>query len=198
MQLFSILALALSFSGSALAIIQCDDKKTLSQTVIGENKNVGVEVVQCSNVITPVLDELAERDAFAFEKRQTDVCGATCNTICFTPTGGGPDPNECHVIADALLYDSQNIGKRVSILYQLGAYNDERGSHDLLQAHSSPWTPLCETFIVNQAGIPLQYCRTDWSALVDYIAFNCQSTQNAHGGDCVAADQRWFVQVQHS
>ena len=32
------------------------------------------------------------------------------NTFCFTPAGGGPDPNECHVITDALLYDSQNVG----------------------------------------------------------------------------------------
>ena len=32
-------------------------------------------------------------------------------TTCFTPSGGGPDPNECHVIADALRFDSQNIGK---------------------------------------------------------------------------------------
>ena len=32
-------------------------------------------------------------------------------TNCFTPSGGGPDPNECTIIADALLYDSQNIGE---------------------------------------------------------------------------------------
>lgn len=35
----------------------------------------------------------------------------TGTTNCFTPSGGGPDPNECHVIADALLYDSQNVGQ---------------------------------------------------------------------------------------
>lgn len=35
----------------------------------------------------------------------------TGTTNCFPGAGGGPDPNDCHVIADALRYDSQNIGK---------------------------------------------------------------------------------------
>ena len=32
------------------------------------------------------------------------------------------------------------------------------------------------------------------AALIDFIAPNCQATQNAHGGICVADDQSWFVQ----
>lgn len=46
-------------------------------------------------------------------------------TICFTPSGGGPDPNDCHIIADALRFQSQNIApvftvtNGVSILYVL-------------------------------------------------------------------------------
>ena len=71
----------------------------------------------------------------------------------------------------------------------------------------------CMTYILNQDTVPLTYCRTDWvristydslemifirsilqSQLVDYISLNCQATQNAHGGLCVANDQRWYVQ----
>ena len=80
MQLLSILALALSFSGAALAV-QCDDKRTLSQSVIGINKDVSVEVVQCSNTITPVVDTIAVRDVPVLEKRQANVCGATCASL---------------------------------------------------------------------------------------------------------------------
>lgn len=36
------------------------------------------------------------------------------NTSCFTPSGGGPDPNDCKIISDALRYESQNTGKIVS------------------------------------------------------------------------------------
>ena len=71
----------------------------------------------------------------------------------------------------------------------------------------------CESFIVNQAGVALQDCRTDWvcfncivrwlgywanvvlqASILDNLAFNCQATQNAHGGLSVATDQRWFIQ----
>ena len=31
-------------------------------------------------------------------------------TNCFNPAGGGPDPNECHVIANALIDDSKTLG----------------------------------------------------------------------------------------
>ncbi|KAI0058189.1 hypothetical protein BV25DRAFT_1811135 [Artomyces pyxidatus] len=173
---FSLLAVALSLAGAVVAAPQCNDKKTLSQAYIGEAKDVSIEYVHCSNIIHPIPD------AIELKKRQSvpvDVCGATCNTNCFVPTGGGPDPNECKVIADALLYDSEAIGITNTSLVVM-KYNS------------------CETFITSQVDYAIQYCRNDWSSLVNYIAFNCQSTQNAHGGNCVASDQRWFVQVQHS
>ncbi|KAI0064874.1 hypothetical protein BV25DRAFT_1822634 [Artomyces pyxidatus] len=57
----------------------------------------------------------------------------------------------------------------------------------------------CKTFITKQVDYDLEYCRTDWSSLVNYVAFYCQAgPQDAHGGNCVAADQRWFVQIQSS
>ncbi|KAI0089796.1 hypothetical protein BDY19DRAFT_86079 [Irpex rosettiformis] len=143
---------------------------------IGKDKNVHAEVVQCDGIpLTPPSEILP---------RQVNVCGAQCNTNCFTPSGGGPDPNECHVIADALLYDSQNVGA-------LFTMDPAQNTSVITMQYRS-----CKTFIVDQAGIPLTYCRTDWSAVLDFVAFNCQSQQNAHGGNCVAADQRWFIQVQ--
>ena len=52
----------------------------------------------------------------------------------------------------------------------------------------------CESFIVDQTGAALQYCRSDWASILDNLAFNCQSTQNAHGGLSVATNQDWFIQ----
>ena len=75
----------------------------------------------------------------------------------------------------------------------------------------------CESYFLNQASTPLDYCRTDFvsrpptrflrapalthswqSTLTNFLATNCQAQQNAHGGNCVANDKRWYVQVQHS
>ncbi|THH18287.1 hypothetical protein EW146_g2658 [Bondarzewia mesenterica] len=184
MQLLSILAIALSVSGTAFAAVQCDDKRTISQSFIGKDKDVSVEVAQCSNFITPA--SVAGSDDSILQKRQDDVCGAPCTTNCFTPSGGGPDPNDCEVISDAILYDSQNVGP-------LFTMDPAQNTSMIVMTYLS-----CETFILNQAATPLQYCRSDWASLVDYVALNCQSTQNAHGGNCVADDQRWFIQVQIS
>ncbi|CAL1706429.1 unnamed protein product [Somion occarium] len=155
----------------------CESPTVVSQTYIGKDKNVKIEGIHCANDVSALFD---------LEKRQTppvNVCGAQCNTNCFIPSGGGPDPNECHVISDALLYDSQNIGAIFTIPANANVIT--------MQFRS------CLSFFVNQAGIDEQYCRTDWAAVLDWVAFNCQAQQNAHGGNCVAADQRWFIQVQH-
>ncbi|KAI0697470.1 hypothetical protein BC835DRAFT_1338298 [Cytidiella melzeri] len=157
---------------------ECKGQKTIS-TYIGKDKNVHAEVVQCDGFPQALDSQLLPRQS-------NNVCGAQCNTNCFTPSGGGPDPNECHVITDALLYDSQNIGA----LFQL---DPALNTSTITMQYRS-----CKTFIVNQDSVALTYCRTDWSAVLDYVAFNCQSQQNAHGGNCVAADQRWFIQVQSS
>lgn len=39
----------------------------------------------------------------------TPALAVSGNTFCFTPAGG-PSASDCNVIADALLYDSQNVG----------------------------------------------------------------------------------------
>jgi len=158
----------------------CDGAVTLDSTWIGEAKNVEMRTVSCPYQRRD--DMLVQRQA---PTNPTNVCGSNCTTNCFSPSGGGPDPNDCHVIADALRYDSQNIGA----LFQIG--NTTTNNTVVMQFSS------CTTFFVNQDFVPLVYCRTDWATLIDFVAPNCQATQNAHGGNCVATDQTWFVQVQH-
>ncbi|KJA26995.1 hypothetical protein HYPSUDRAFT_35511 [Hypholoma sublateritium FD-334 SS-4] len=162
----------------------CKGSKIVTSTqFIGVDKNVKLEHITC-DVIT---DEAAIQHGALLQPRQApaDVCGDTCTTICFTPSGGGPDPNDCHIIADALRFQSQNIAPVFTVT---------NGTNNILSLSFA----TCTSFFLNQATTPLSYCRTDFASLVDFIAPNCQATQNAHGGLCVATDGRWFVQVQHS
>ncbi|KAL4245312.1 hypothetical protein ABKN59_008334 [Abortiporus biennis] len=187
--LFPLLGL---FTGSALSLAVahenalsafCQSPTVVSETFIGKDKNVKVQSLRCDDIVP--LQDVSARDG-ELERRQTNVCGAPCTTNCFTPSGGGPDPNECHVITDALLFDSQNIGPLFTL-------NPANNTAVITMTYSS-----CTSFMVNQAGIPLQYCRSDWASVLDFVAFNCQATQNAHGGNCVANNQQWFIQVNHS
>jgi len=158
----------------------CDGAVTLASTWIGKAKNVQVKSVFCPNLYHQRRDELEQR-----QTNSTNVCGAPCATTCFTPSGGGPDPNDCHVIADALREDSESIGA----LFEIGTGTN---NNTVVMTFNT-----CFTEFLNQAFGPLVYCRTDFASLIDFIAPNCQATQNAHGGICVADDQSWFVQVNH-
>ncbi|KAJ7699130.1 hypothetical protein B0H14DRAFT_3036144, partial [Mycena olivaceomarginata] len=155
----------------------CEGQVTVSETYIGQDKNVRVQTATCPKFGSKVK---------TLEARQAvDVCGNQCNTSCFTPSGGGPVPNDCHIISDALRFDSQNIGA----LFTVGT-----GTNNTVVLQFAS----CLSFFVNQDTVPIEYCRTDWANLIDFIAPNCQSTQNAHGGLCVATNQQWFAQVNHS
>ncbi|KDQ23168.1 hypothetical protein PLEOSDRAFT_1090748 [Pleurotus ostreatus PC15] len=156
----------------------CPGGTVLSTSFIGENKDVQVNQLYCPADKQP-------RVARDLKVRQANVCGATCNTNCFLPAGGGPDPNECHIIADALRFESENTGA----LFQIGT-----GSNNTITMQFRS----CLSFFRNQDFVSLTYCRLDWADVIDFVAPNCQATQNAHGGNCVASDQRWFIQVQHS
>ncbi|KAF9067854.1 hypothetical protein BDP27DRAFT_1403598 [Rhodocollybia butyracea] len=153
----------------------CPGQVTVSETFIGENSDVSFAHVFCPE------NEESKR---ALSARQiVDVCDDTCTTTCFTPSGGGPDPNDCHVIADAMRFFSQNENDTFTI--GTGADNTVVLTYE-----------TCQTFYVNQITVEQSYCFHDWAAIVDFIAPNCQSTQNAHGGLCVADDGQWFIQVQ--
>ena len=110
----------------------CEHATTLATSTAGANGEVEVNYVHCSNAKAL----RAQSQVLRFEKRQTDVCGAPCEWIpcphvswsssdarigetnCFPGSvGTGPNPNDCAVIADALLYDSQNVGA----LFDMGA-----------------------------------------------------------------------------
>ncbi|PBK84564.1 hypothetical protein ARMGADRAFT_1000311 [Armillaria gallica] len=160
----------------------CPGQITLSETYIGADQNVKVETVSCPEGALTRRGDLISRQA----SNVTNVCGTQCNTFCFNPSGGGPDPNECHVIADALRYDSQHIGSTFTI-------NNGTTGNIVVVTYNS-----CESFFVNQINGLMEYCRLDWASVLDWVAPNCQSTQNAHGGFCVAGDGRWFIQAQHS
>ncbi|KAJ7171198.1 hypothetical protein C8R46DRAFT_948294 [Mycena filopes] len=182
---FTLISAALLLSNFASAALVpkasgnvCEGQVTLSETFIGEDKNVRVQYATCPTYGSKV-------EALVSRQAPIDVCGNTCTTSCFTPSGGGPNPNDCTVIADALLYDSQNIGP----LFTIGT-----GTNNTVVMQYA----TCLTFFVNQDTVPIEYCRSDWSALVKFIAPNCQATQNAHGGLCVATNQQWFAQVNHS
>ncbi|KAJ7262908.1 hypothetical protein C8J57DRAFT_1334168 [Mycena rebaudengoi] len=180
--LFSF-AVASLFFGLSTAVVSvtpagsdtvCAGQVTLSETYIGEHNNVKVSFATCPDVGS-------QSRALTSRQTVTNVCG----TNCFVPSGGGPNPNDCHIIADALRFNSQNIGA----IFQV---NTGTNNTVVMQFAS------CLSFFVNQDLGPIAYCRTDWAALIDFIAPNCQATQNAHGGNCVATDQRWFAQVQHA
>ncbi|KAF8197546.1 hypothetical protein BJ912DRAFT_953746 [Pholiota molesta] len=161
----------------------CQGSKTVvSTTFIGRNKDVKLEHISCDALTT---SEAIQNGAVLQARQTPNVCGANCATHCFNPSGGGPDPNECHIIADALRFDSQNVGLDFTV---------SNGSSNILSLSYAS----CTSFFLNQATTPLEYCRTDFASLIDWLAPNCQATQNAHGGLCVANDGRWFVQVQHS
>ena len=80
----------------------------------------------------------------------------------------------------------------------------------------------CLTYFLNQdTSTTLEYCRSDWvralflppfpslsagltrvtasqSSLVTWLSSDCNAANSAHGGLCVAQDQRWYVQVQNT
>ncbi|KAJ8081626.1 hypothetical protein PM082_007472 [Marasmius tenuissimus] len=157
----------------------CAGQTIVSTTFVGQDKNVKAEVLSCPN--NDFTQHVAARQT---APTPTNVCGTACNTNCFTPSGGGPNNGDCHVIADALLFESENTGPIVQI--------NNGANNTIAMSFRS-----CKTFFVNQDLGPLAYCRNNWSSLVDIITGTCGAAQNAHGGNCVAADQRWFVQVQH-
>lgn len=124
-----------------------------------------------ANVTSPEARSLEDDDSLGKRGsgggQYTNVCGATCkcsletshspfysplscpgDTHCFNPAGGGPDPNECHVISDALRYNSQNIAN---------IFNIPRSAAVVKMQYKS-----CYSFWVNQATVDLQYCRQDW------------------------------------
>ncbi|KAF9457112.1 hypothetical protein BDZ94DRAFT_1302110 [Collybia nuda] len=181
--LFALASITSAWASPLEAGTICKGQVTLSEEYIGKDHNVKVEHVTCPDATS--LEPSSFQPPTSLEARQVvvNVCGAPCATNCFLPAGGGPDPNDCHVIADALKFANENTGPTFTI----------GPDSSFIMTYLS-----CKTFFLNQDVNFLTYCRNDWASLVDFVGSNCQATQNAHGGNCVAADQAWFVQVQHT
>ncbi|KAJ8501484.1 hypothetical protein ONZ51_g633 [Trametes cubensis] len=196
MQYFTLLTAGLSLFfasgasaaafGSAASLSACNNEVVASETFIGKDHNVKLTASHCG--AAPHVSS----HGTLLNKRQSNstsvnVCGAQCNTFCFNPSGGGPNEDDCAVIADAILYDEQNVGALFNIT-AAGTATDK-----ITMQYGS-----CLTYFLNQDSEQLTYCRSDWSSLVTWLSGDCNAANNAHGGLCVAADQTWYIQVQHS
>ncbi|KAI0770890.1 hypothetical protein BD413DRAFT_693624 [Trametes elegans] len=189
--LFTSFAVALAASSGVSATVlgasgslACKNEVIVSETFIGANKDVKLTTSHCGDA--PHVNAHGKQVASLSKRQAANVCGAQCNTFCFNPAGNGPNEDDCKIIAGALLYDTQNTGALFNISAS-GSPTDK-----VTMQYGS-----CLTYFLNQASTDLTYCRSDWSSLVNWLASDCNSANNAHGGLCVAADQRWYVQVQH-
>ncbi|KAI0668775.1 hypothetical protein C8Q78DRAFT_979349 [Trametes maxima] len=187
MKLFSLTVLLTAASSAFAALIgsgapsDCAKEQVAYETYIGKDHNVKVTYSHCDDAPLVAADG---HELSALAKRQSsNVCGAACNTFCFTPSGGGPNTGDCAVIADALLYDSQNVG----VLFNVTATGTPTNKVTMQYQ-------TCLTYFLNQDFFTLVYCRTEWSSLVTWLASDCNAANNAHGGLCVAQDQRWYIQ----
>ncbi|KAI0325388.1 hypothetical protein GY45DRAFT_1374787 [Cubamyces sp. BRFM 1775] len=171
--------------GSEASLSVCENEVVASETYIGKDNNVKLTTSHCD--AAPHVSS----HGTLLSKRQSNppinVCAHPCDTYCFNPSGGGPNEDDCAVIADALLYDDQNGGALFNITGS-GSPTDK-----ITMQYGS-----CLTYFLNQDLDELTYCRYDWASLVTWLAGDCNAANNAHGGLCVANDQSWYIQVQHS
>ncbi|KAI0736007.1 hypothetical protein C8Q76DRAFT_611761 [Earliella scabrosa] len=181
---FAVVATFLGITSAASVSLvpqpECTNERIAYTTYIGKNKDVEVQVSHCDG--ETVVD--AHGQATSLTKRQSsNICGAPCNTFCWSPAAGGPSISDCSIISAALLYESQNTG----VLFNVTPFNTSTSK--ITMKYNT-----CLTYFLNQDFNTLTYCRTEWSKLVDWLASNCSASNGAHGGLCVASDQRWYVQ----
>ncbi|CDO76487.1 hypothetical protein BN946_scf184615.g13 [Trametes cinnabarina] len=182
----AVIAATPGVSAAALGSVACANEVIADTTYIGQDKDVKVTASHCG--FTPLVNAHGD-EVSSLGKRQNavNVCGAQCNTFCFAPSGGGPNEGDCAVIATALIFEAQNTGA----LFNITAFGTP--TNKITMTYKS-----CTTYFLNQASTTLSYCLPDWSTLVTWLASDCNAANNAHGGLCVAADQSWYIQVQHT
>ncbi|KDQ50527.1 hypothetical protein JAAARDRAFT_41987 [Jaapia argillacea MUCL 33604] len=171
--LISVVALAAGLARGAVvarapADYVCSDGSIAAVVDSFEYEGKPLTTYSCPAVATenptPAV-RTVQRDT-SLTKRNWDLCGASCTTYCYTPAGGGPDPNDCQALANGVSGGS--------------GYTITAGTYLTLTYGS------CE---VQQSNLispsqDLYYCPSDLAGVVSYIAWNCQATQNAHGGYC--------------
>ncbi|KAF7969069.1 hypothetical protein HWV62_28423 [Athelia sp. TMB] len=111
-----VVATALAASASPL-FATCAGQETLVTEYIGPQKDVLAEYYSCASAPTSFGNTTVTPSTTTAAKRASlpNLCGAPCTTTCYTPAGGGPDPNDCQVIVDALLFKGQNTGPLFTI-----------------------------------------------------------------------------------
>ncbi|KAH7101792.1 hypothetical protein BKA62DRAFT_757098 [Auriculariales sp. MPI-PUGE-AT-0066] len=128
-----------------------------------------------------------EEEAFALEKldargvsisettltkRGYNACGIYCPTYCYGGAGGGPDPNHCTQLAQGWTSGTFVVNQGVTVYYSLAS---------------------CQVLVRNLGNFGgLTYCWNDLRGVTNYIAWNCQATQNAHGGYC-PMNNEWSI-----
>ena len=188
----SLVAAILSVASAALIahgpVSECANEQIAETTYIGADKNVKVTFSHCAN--EEIVNAQGEPES-KFNKRQSsNVCGNTCtfspsvrhgtlqlltsrctgNTYCWANATGGPTTSDCTVIADALLYESQNTG----VFFNATAFGvcstlTPSFLHDCspnyLKTPTNKITMVyntCETYFLNQDTSNITYCRTEW------------------------------------
>ncbi|TFK97119.1 hypothetical protein BDV98DRAFT_607764 [Pterulicium gracile] len=180
--LASLLTVAVATVDTSLCTVTTDAEPIY----IGENKDVLVQTASCP----PSVDEVpapAEFRAGTLLARQTNTCGAQCTTNCFAGTTDAPTAGDCSVIANAILYESQSLGN----LFTINGPGAPTVPNTITMTFRT-----CKTFYLNQGLGTQSYCRTAWSDLVNWLNTECGAANGRHGGNCVAADQAWYIQVQ--
>ncbi|KAJ7858335.1 hypothetical protein B0H13DRAFT_2356567 [Mycena leptocephala] len=181
---FALLSTALLFSEVSISLasvalvprgaeVVCEGQITLSEEYIGQNKDVLVQYSTCpgygSNVNTLDTRQIVDATLVASLPRVEDPSQMIAILL--------RTPCDSTVKTSARALFTMGTGTNNTVVIQFAS---------------------CLSFFVNQDTAPVEYCRTDWASLIDFIAPNCQATQNAHGGLCIATNQQWFAQVQHS
>ena len=96
--------------------------------------------------------------------------GRTGDTFCFSGGSGGPNEDDCAVIADAILYDSQNVGAIFNATAP-GTATDK-----VTMQYKS-----CLTYFLNQdTNNTLEYCRSDWVSGPQFLLALRQRVLNVH------------------
>ncbi|KZS97295.1 hypothetical protein SISNIDRAFT_493458 [Sistotremastrum niveocremeum HHB9708] len=160
----TFVAVATLVSTAAGAILErspllCEDGS--EATILSEKIVDGKPLVHAACPVTTVEKREPET---SLTKRGYDLCGAPCTTYCIGGSGG-PNPNDCSVIAT----DYHNDGE-----FTLTANNY------LIWTYGS-----CEISMYAN-GQDIVYCwdYNNLAGVINYVAWNCQSQENAKGGTC--------------
>ncbi|KDQ50524.1 hypothetical protein JAAARDRAFT_199924 [Jaapia argillacea MUCL 33604] len=170
--LISVVALAAGLArgaivGRAPPDYTCPDGSSAAVISSFEYKGKPLTTYSCHVVATANSTPAARavRRDTTLTKRGYDLCGAPCTTYCYNPAGGGPDPNDCQALADGFDGSGYTVPAGYALIWSYGS---------------------CEVYQSNilSPAEDIYYCYNDLAGIITYIGWNCQATQNAHGGYC--------------